>query len=444
MGEDIQPEFNTFRMFSTASLNDPLAAFEAEAPPLGEAAAPSALAGLDGSPIALDQVLERLGYVSWVEAVAIVDALCSRLMTANGDERVPDLPQMSLTADGAIQITGRAPQGIAGPRLARTLHELMAHGAMPAPLRLFVSKWVALEEGHSIADFARELAYFVRPEREALIRAVYERASAIIPLTQRPASIAPIAENRPKERPRRFTLERPSPRVVMALALVVALLAVAMVSSLFWGRSRPASALRVSAGAASGSAGTDQVSAGDGQPGPASPGAPESVRTASQVTGRSLATSGVAAARARAPRGGVVARSAGSNDTASAGRGRVSDSPLVSGAAADAPLRPQDSVEATITAPRIYSSADTDVTPPAMRYPQMPPPLLSGVQTDLNTIELIITEAGTVERVRLVSTPRRMADMMLLSGAKMWTFEPASRGGQPVRYRLLLSWNATP
>jgi hypothetical protein len=37
-----------------------------------------------------------------------------------------------------------------------------------------------------------------------------------------------------------------------------------------------------------------------------------------------------------------------------------------------------------------------------------------------------------------------MPDMMLLSGAKNWTFEPALKDGQSVRYRLELSWAATP
>jgi TonB family protein len=62
----------------------------------------------------------------------------------------------------------------------------------------------------------------------------------------------------------------------------------------------------------------------------------------------------------------------------------------------------------------------------------------------MNTIELIVAEDGTVERVQLLSTPKRMADMMLLSGAKNWQFEPAVKDGQPVRYRLELSWAATP
>ena len=59
-------------------------------------------------------------------------------------------------------------------------------------------------------------------------------------------------------------------------------------------------------------------------------------------------------------------------------------------------------------------------------------------------MEVIISEVGTVERVRLVSPPKRMPDMMMLSGAKIWQFQPASKDGRAVRYRLLLSWPATP
>jgi hypothetical protein len=33
---------------------------------------------------------------------------------------------------------------------------------------------------------------------------------------------------------------------------------------------------------------------------------------------------------------------------------------------------------------------------------------------------------------------------MLLSGAKAWRFQPASRDGEAVRYRALVSWAGTP
>jgi hypothetical protein len=62
-------------------------------------------------------------------------------------------------------------------------------------------------------------------------------------------------------------------------------------------------------------------------------------------------------------------------------------------------------------APRIYSNADSDVTPPELRHPQLPLPLLSGVQSDVNTIELIVSE-GVGTSALTTGTPRRMADMM--------------------------------
>jgi outer membrane biosynthesis protein TonB len=58
-------------------------------------------------------------------------------------------------------------------------------------------------------------------------------------------------------------------------------------------------------------------------------------------------------------------------------------------------------------------------------------------------MEIIIGGNGSVERVRLVSQPRRMTDMMLLSGAKSWRFAPASKNGLPVRYRMAFAWAAT-
>jgi outer membrane biosynthesis protein TonB len=81
-----------------------------------------------------------------------------------------------------------------------------------------------------------------------------------------------------------------------------------------------------------------------------------------------------------------------------------------------------------------------------MLYPQLPPaPLVLGTtNSNINVMEIVVGDNGSVEKVRLVSPPRRMTDMMLLSGAKSWRFAPASRGGLPVRYRIALSWAATP
>ena len=51
---------------------------------------------------------------------------------------------------------------------------------------------------------------------------------------------------------------------------------------------------------------------------------------------------------------------------------------------------------------------------------------------------------GGVERVRLTSKPRRLVDVMELSAAKAWKFDPALKDGQPVRYRFELVTSVPP
>ena len=46
--------------------------------------------------------------------------------------------------------------------------------------------------------------------------------------------------------------------------------------------------------------------------------------------------------------------------------------------------------------------------------------------------------------MKLVTPPKRMTDMLMLSGAKTWRFSPALKNGQPVRYRTEFSWEMTP
>ena len=93
----------------------------------------------------------------------------------------------------------------------------------------------------------------------------------------------------------------------------------------------------------------------------------------------------------------------------------------------------------------VYSSTDLDVRPALLLYPQLPPPLLAERRAGVvNSMELVVSESGTVVQVRLIDGPRRMPDMMLLSGAKMWKFRPAVKDGEPVRYRTVVSWSGIP
>jgi hypothetical protein len=86
----------------------------------------------------------------------------------------------------------------------------------------------------------------------------------------------------------------------------------------------------------------------------------------------------------------------------------------------------------------IYTAADLDVAPPILRAVDLPRWRPSdGASSD--AVEVMVSRDGGVEHIRLVSQPRRMIDMMELSAAKMWRFDPALKDGAPVRYRLVLA-----
>jgi hypothetical protein len=84
-----------------------------------------------------------------------------------------------------------------------------------------------------------------------------------------------------------------------------------------------------------------------------------------------------------------------------------------------------------------YSEADDDVEPPRISRQQLPRKPDPGMDTGY--FDVIISETGIVESVQLVSPMRRFQERMLMAAAKAWTFRPAMRDGQPVRYRLRIA-----
>jgi hypothetical protein len=90
----------------------------------------------------------------------------------------------------------------------------------------------------------------------------------------------------------------------------------------------------------------------------------------------------------------------------------------------------------------IYSKDDQDVVPARPVSSQIGGGLDVTI-ADVNTMELVISKFGRVEQVKLSAPAKRMTDMVLLSSAKTWKFTPATKNGQPVRYRTLYSWETT-
>lgn len=384
--------------------------------------------------IALDEVLKRLGHVHWSEGVAIVEALCATL-AAQGSRSVPEMSRIALTAVGGVAVSagrGSVRDEDAGPGLARTLHGLAAGGAVPAPLRLFVTQWASTKGDASIEAFAEGLAHFARPDGASLIRAVYSRALAAARLVAAPAAAPRGLSRTPWTRA--LALRTRYQRQLMAAAAVLAVILTVLV----WRTVSPPVLPSDRVVPASDASATVEASPPPGV---------EALRTLSP-TGSPLA-----GGRGRGgQQTGSTAGGAGSVN------GRLSPAARPAGSAGAVPARPvggatPESAGAALAPQtemppddpgRIYSKSDADVIPPTLRQQQLPAPILGGRPFDVNTLELIVSETGVVERVRLLSTPKRMSDMMLLSGAKAWEFEPATRQGRRVRYRLEMSWAATP
>jgi TonB family protein len=91
-------------------------------------------------------------------------------------------------------------------------------------------------------------------------------------------------------------------------------------------------------------------------------------------------------------------------------------------------------------APKVYDAASKDVTPPlpvrrdvpsASLGPRMPP----GTAV---IVEIIVRENGTIESVVVRESAGKYYDEMVSQAARNWSYRPATRAGQPVKYRMLV------
>jgi hypothetical protein len=118
---------------------------------------------------------------------------------------------------------------------------------------------------------------------------------------------------------------------------------------------------------------------------------------------------------------------------------------VTEGALALAPVANTPERSVVALDPKVYTSASREVQPPVMYSPKLPPlPPAEPNAIGTNTMELLIDETGAVQRVLLTSRAVRLNDVQMLSAAKAWKFYPALKDGQPVQYRLALSWVVTP
>jgi len=425
---------------------DPFASIEPQMAPAA-ASAPA---------VSLEAVLSSDVRIAWDESVSIVEALCVAVQ-GNVLRSIPSAKEIFLTGSGTLAV--RSGAGEPDPvEAGRRLLELLGKGTVPAPLRLFASQAVRDGQHGSIVEFQQGLNYFAKPGGRERIVAVYERCSqelAAMPFPSESEQARPgkaldkaKASDKSDKKDTRWHLGREA--LLAAGAIVVTVLVVAAGYFAWLELAKPSADAEpgpeVQAEAA---APTTKPTARLGRSGArtATAGAP-----AARLSGAATVAAGSARASSPvAPGGGPADLEIAGRPPAPASLPEVADSgsssvPAGGAAAASAvPLFVQETALEPVDLDRVYSAADAGVVPATLVREQLLPPamgVLEGVAP--LQLELFVSAEGAVERARFVVPPRRMADMMLLSSAKMWTFNPALKDGRPVRSRVVLSWNVAP
>ena len=391
--------------------------------------------------LTLSDILGRVHSVQWHEAVALVRGVAEQLLEGT-EAMVPELHQIQISPAGQVGISGGAIADEPVRRLGQLLHAALGHSELPVQLRLVMVQATATTPAYgSIREYDEALAYFERPDRGAVLQALYARAATVPSDPEskfaRLDTLAPLpAPERPENAAKRKSANS-KPRT---LRLVVggALVLVACAGGVYYA---------TTAGAAAGNTSVSAIAE----------------KAADAVT--AAATAGLSAVTERAGLGRLVPAETVSTETAApaapvAKRARAKratapeshpDVPIIffdldplpaalsEGAIAidRTTAFPGNSTEVAVPdGERIFSSSSEGVSPPVGVRPQLPRELPADLTPDqLTRLELIVSEAGTVDSVKLLGTPRTVHDFMFVSAAKAWLFQPALKDGQPVRYR---------
>ena len=174
--------------------------------------------------IRLDDLLARDVSVQWFEGVALVQALCRQLSARSGADGVfPGASQITLASDGTVTIGGAAATR-AVPAAGHLLARMLSDDA-PVRLRLLVTQATAEDAtSGSLHEFSESLAYFERPNPEAILSALHARAAVAPPARRQDAEIAePVAERTPRASSREPRARKRRRPVVLAAAAILLL-----------------------------------------------------------------------------------------------------------------------------------------------------------------------------------------------------------------------------
>jgi uncharacterized protein len=382
--------------------------------------------------------------LSWFESVAVVQELCETVLARGpaDDPKVPELKHIALAAEGRVTLLRDGPRGHSPVnRTGLILLALTPEDQLPMQLRLVVLEEVSPRPRlKSLAALHRELEFFERPDRMAIVQGVYDRyqqGASVKP----PAVVPPPLLEPPPPKQHHYWWRR---RGVWA-GVAIVLLAVA-VASVTWAWRRPEAewvkdrVMHVSSVASdTGRVVVERIRTElkgarwkmGFRPRPTAPIVPVLAYPANSTAAPSPAIS---------QQGGAPAPPLLPDDFRSLPQASIP--PAVPSPARGSQAMPtQGATPGAFRALEVYSAAD---------WPRVAPPTLVSPRTQPNPtgtrgsgqrhpeVDLVVSPAGEVESVRLVSGQTTAVAGMQISAIKTWRFQPATRDGLPVRYRLRL------
>jgi hypothetical protein len=383
----------------------------------------------------LSDILGRGVQLEWHEAVAVVRDVTDSC-AGTTPVSIPAFDQVELLPAGRVEVHGGLI--VDGPveRLVQMLETLISPQKPPAQFSELVR-----EPPASLQAFSISLAYFERPNRGAILRDLYSRASGNSPLPNADELIASLrAKTEPAatdiaEQPAQSVSRRP--RLIYA-AILLSVIGASVIAVLVWrGGAAPSIASASSTltakvsdavGGAVSSLAERAGLGGDAPPAPVEAAQPEPPAGTAPVSSRRTESP-------VKPKTSAPPLAAPESFAVPAGR----KGQALPGESLDGPQRTPAEVHvitpAGPVAEIVYSPSSPGVTPPVGVRPHVPKALPAGVRSeDVARIEIVIRSDGTVGSVKLLGQPR-MNDPGLLSAAKAWRFRPATLDGIAVPYR---------
>ena len=424
-----------------------------------------------GEPVALSSLIGHGVRLQWYEAVGVIQEICERRAKTQPPDPIPDLAHTSICPDGRVAISpgtvateSAATQPAAA--LGQLLHTLVDEMGLPIQLDLVVQAAMSPTPPQmTVNEFSEALVRFDRPNRALALRDVYGRwnalpaevKSAAVPVVAPPVPPPPpikaVERTPPHDAMDLFLPEQTRPRLVRFPVIPVAAAACVIVAAagvaawgLPGGSAEPPSAPSappVFAEARKVASLVPQAWTTAGDPETASnslgldtvPGLGLRERQAPTSTARGpvsrLVPSGPSAQLAPTAALPPALPPAGNATRA------VEPSPAAPLSAPTRDVVVDERLEAPASEPvgPVFSSSDGDVVPPVLVQPRLSLEPPAGVPLgDLSVFDILVSDDGRVETIRLAGPARDYREAMIQSAIKMWRFRPATKDGRPVRY----------